>query len=320
MLLIVGNLNAQTGWYPNAGAVPVTPDNIGIGTAVGVTPNARLEIASTFAIQGGTLYNPIVVIGQTPPPPPPATPCTLVGQPAISINWGPLNGPTMASIGQQLCSNTITPPNAFEIYGWNNNGLSNNKVIAFEVGSAGNVGIGTASTTNNSLTVGNSTLLNGPALLKGNTQLTRKLRINSGTLTTMDWTITNFPYSFSVDNGNSRFLGKVQIGSLKPTTTYSNYALAVDGDIVCKKQVVQINDWADYVFATDYKLMPLQELEAFVATNKHLPNIPAEEVIIKEGLDVGEMQKLQQAKIEELTLYIIQLQKRLDVLENTTKK
>jgi hypothetical protein len=57
--------------------------------------------------------------------------------------------------------------------------------------------------------------------------------------------------------------------------------------------------------------MPLQEVEAFIKTNKHLPGIPCEDSVVQQGQDVGALQVLQQQKIEELTLYAIEQEKQL---------
>jgi hypothetical protein len=65
------------------------------------------------------------------------------------------------------------------------------------------------------------------------------------------------------------------------------------------------------VFANDYKLMPLNEVEAFVKTNKHLPGIDSAEQLAKDGIDVVQMQSKQMEKIEELTLYIIDQDKKI---------
>lgn len=73
--------------------------------------------------------------------------------------------------------------------------------------------------------------------------------------------------------------------------------------------------WPDYVFEKDYDLMPLSEVKAFVEENKHLPNIPAEAELVENGMKLGEMQALTMEKVEELTLYLIQMQERLDELE-----
>ena len=61
--------------------------------------------------------------------------------------------------------------------------------------------------------------------------------------------------------------------------------------------------------------MPLSQLQAYINTNQHLPKIPKGEHIIKNGLNVGELSVLQMEKIEELTLYLLQLNQRLEVLE-----
>jgi hypothetical protein len=74
--------------------------------------------------------------------------------------------------------------------------------------------------------------------------------------------------------------------------------------------------WCDYVFADDYKLMSLPALEAYIKENKHLPEVPSEKEVMENGISVTEMLQIQMKKIEELTLYIIALQKQLDELKN----
>lgn len=102
---------------------------------------------------------------------------------------------------------------------------------------------------------------------------------------------------------------KVYIGNAKPSGQFASYKLGVDGDFICKRAVVQITDWADFVFKSDYKLMPLEEVASFIKENKHLPNIPSEKTVLENGMDVSEMNKLLLQKIEELTLYMIELKK-----------
>ncbi len=70
--------------------------------------------------------------------------------------------------------------------------------------------------------------------------------------------------------------------------------------------------WHDYVFQPDYDLKPLDELEEYINTNKHLPDIPSEEEVLRDGVKVGEMEGLLLKKIEELTLYIIEQNKRME--------
>ncbi len=105
--------------------------------------------------------------------------------------------------------------------------------------------------------------------------------------------------------------GHVGIG----TTAPGNYTLAVEGKIGARGVDVKLGDWADFVFAEEYALRPLEEVEQFIEQNKHLPEIPTEDEVLEKGLDVGEMLKLQMQKIEELTLYLIDQEKRLKAVE-----
>ena len=81
--------------------------------------------------------------------------------------------------------------------------------------------------------------------------------------------------------------------------------------------VTQLN-WADFVFSNDYKLPKLLDIEAFYKANGHLPQIPNEKEVAKNGIDLGEMNKLLLQKIEELTIFMVEQEKRLNALE--TKK
>jgi hypothetical protein len=98
------------------------------------------------------------------------------------------------------------------------------------------------------------------------------------------------------------------------TTNTAGYMLAVNGKIRSTELVVETG-WADYVFDKNYKLRPLNDLEKFIQQNKHLPNIPSAAEIEANGLHVGDVQKRMMEKIEELTLYIIDLKKEIDQLK-----
>lgn len=122
--------------------------------------------------------------------------------------------------------------------------------------------------------------------------------------------------------------GKMYIGSsyIYPNNT-GNYKLFVEGGILTEKIKVALrstNNWADYVFADDYKLMPLKQVEEFINKNNHLPNIDSAEDLAKNGLDLSVMQAKQMEKIEELTLYIIEQNKMLEnqnkAIENQNKE
>ncbi|MFY0592012.1 hypothetical protein [Roseivirga sp.] len=95
----------------------------------------------------------------------------------------------------------------------------------------------------------------------------------------------------------------------------------VQGDIESKKVKVTATPGSvpDYVFKPDYKLRSLSELENYIRANSHLPNIPSAKEVESNGQDVGEMQLKLLEKIEELTLYIIQQEKRIKLLESGGK-
>ena len=85
--------------------------------------------------------------------------------------------------------------------------------------------------------------------------------------------------------------------------------------------------WPDYVFEDNYKLMPLDELEKQIRKLKHLPNIPSAADIEKKGIELGDMTRRLMEKVEELTLYIIELKKenkslgeKLQKIENNSSK
>jgi hypothetical protein len=97
-----------------------------------------------------------------------------------------------------------------------------------------------------------------------------------------------------------------------------NYRLYVKDGILTEKVKVAVAcsaAWADYVFAPDYKLAPLAEVETYIKANKHLPNVPSADELVKDGLDLGTMQAKQMEKIEELTLYMIEMKKEIDQLK-----
>ncbi|MGB3074916.1 MAG: hypothetical protein WBB36_06325, partial [Chitinophagales bacterium] len=107
--------------------------------------------------------------------------------------------------------------------------------------------------------------------------------------------------------------GSVMIGASVPAT---GYLLSVDGKVMCEELKVQLSEsWPDYVFDENYSMPSISELKKFVTTNKHLPGIPAADVMKEHGLSVGEMQTKMMQKVEELSLYIIQLQDQIDALK-----
>lgn len=91
--------------------------------------------------------------------------------------------------------------------------------------------------------------------------------------------------------------------------------LRVNGKITSKEVEVKLDVWSDFVFYKDYNLMPLNEVEQFIDENGHLPSVPNEAQVKENGINVGQMNAVLLQKIEELTLYIIDLNKRIAELE-----
>ena len=102
--------------------------------------------------------------------------------------------------------------------------------------------------------------------------------------------------------------GGVGIGLTAGSSLATGYIFSVDGKIIAEEMRIQNSaNWPDYVFENKYALMPLEDLKESIETNKHLPNIPSATEIENDGLLVGDMQKKMMEKIEELTLYILNL-------------
>lgn len=120
-------------------------------------------------------------------------------------------------------------------------------------------------------------------------------------------------------NGISNFTvfqsGKTQIGNETQIGFHSDALLTVSGKMVAQSCYIKIADWADYVFADNYKLPSLYDIEKYYLTYKHLPEIPSEKEIIENGVDVAEMNKLLLKKIEELTIMMVKQQKEIDELK-----
>jgi hypothetical protein len=107
--------------------------------------------------------------------------------------------------------------------------------------------------------------------------------------------------------------GNVGIG----TTDTHGYKFAVNGDIHTKKVVVDLINWPDYVFKSSYNLKPLSEVKTYIDQNHHLPEMPSEKEVAEKGIDLGEMNKLLAKKVEELTLYMIESDRKQKSLEES---
>jgi hypothetical protein len=103
---------------------------------------------------------------------------------------------------------------------------------------------------------------------------------------------------------------------INTATVAAGYMLNVNGKIICEELKVQDSgSWPDYVFADEYDLPTLDEVEAYIEENNHLLGVPDACTVEEEGIMIGEMQKVMMEKIEELTLYMIDADKRIKALE-----
>jgi hypothetical protein len=123
---------------------------------------------------------------------------------------------------------------------------------------------------------------------------------------------TTLPGSPTVFTTDLFVAGSGNVGIGTKNVNDANYKLFVETGIRTRKVKVDVSTWADYVFSPSYKLPSLKEVEAFIKKNNHLPDVPSEAEVKKEGLDLGENQAVLLKKIEELTLYIIDQNKKLE--------
>ncbi len=114
----------------------------------------------------------------------------------------------------------------------------------------------------------------------------------------------------------------ITVGTGVTIPSGSTYKMAISGGIITEKVRVATNGttfWADFVFDKNYKLRPLSEVEKFIKTNQHLPEIPSTTDVTKNGIDLAETQALLLQKVEELTLYLIHQNKKIERLEKKVK-
>lgn len=130
---------------------------------------------------------------------------------------------------------------------------------------------------------------------------------------------TSAPIRFYTDGGTGSTAkmtiesnGSVGIGTESPSSTY---LLSVNGKVRAKEIKVE-SSWSDFVFKPGYKLKTLSEVESYIKENGHLPEIPSEQEVTENGVELGDITSKLLMKIEELTLYIIEQQKEIEKLNS----
>lgn len=117
--------------------------------------------------------------------------------------------------------------------------------------------------------------------------------------------------------------GRLYVGlkKIQSNHVHANSPYQFDGKVACRELVVvDPIKWADFVFDEDYKLTPLKDVEAYYIKNKHLKDVPTEKDVKENGINVAEMYAILLQKIEEQTLYNVELNKRIEKLEAENKK
>ncbi|WP_419698980.1 hypothetical protein [Mucilaginibacter sp. NFX135] len=181
---------------------------------------------------------------------------------------------------------------------------------------AGNVGIGTT-TPNGKLDIATSTASGQSDILQRYTWLGDLTNWGLRLEQQFNAPLSSIQYNWIMRKGTSTDIPVMSFagGNVGINTTdnanwnlvNSPYKLAVNGSVIATSMTVKLNSaWPDYVFKKDYQLPSLQEVKAYIDQNQHLPEIPSEQQIAKDGLNLGEMNKLLMKKVEELTLYLIE--------------
>jgi trimeric autotransporter adhesin len=194
--------------------------------------------------------------------------------------------------------------------------VSNTMILGGTGVSAVSVGIGTSTPKHTLDVTGRMHLANG-VIQRGGTSIYGTSDLGLYQRAPGNWMrfVTNgAPIRFFSDDSIGTFAnfsieanGNIGIGT---TTIPAGYKVAIDGKLICEEARIQNSTaWPDYVFNEDYKLLPLEDLEKIIRQQKHLPGIPSASVVSKEGFGLGDMNVRLLEKVEELTLYMIDLKK-----------
>jgi hypothetical protein len=340
MLIAVDFSYAQTNTFPSTG-------NVGIGTT---TPSSNLTVVGDVAsYTSGTysnylsntysntswhgarigLYRYRGTIGSP-----------TVVQDGDNVGWFNFfayDGSATQRVGQLVlsvdgtASNGIVP-GRFTIATTNASGVSTSRLIAYAndyitmANNSGKVGIGTTTPAEKLHIIGNVRADGAvPYFNLYNTTWTSHTYIQSGVDQIGSGTGNYLSFlnpagkGFAFSEGSTNVMTIGTSGNIGIGTTSPDAKLAVNGTIHSKQVKVDLTGWPDYVFKPQYNLPSLTEVKKHIDQNQHLPDMPSETEVAKNGVDLGEIVKLQTKKIEELTLYLIEQQKEVEQLKQTVK-
>jgi hypothetical protein len=283
-------------------AATLTQTGLGIGTS---TPTTKLDIIGTYSSpqfhNGYTPNNGIFMHAQGGP---------------THTNW--VIGQQRTVSGLEFTPSTTAGGALF----------SNPAMVILADGNInfGNVGIGTTAPRSNleviqngyqpGITVRGAVTASHPQIrVDGNSSTMAAMKMQSITGATFGYMGTENQTDLRFITNNTAQVaittsGSVGIGTMTPPV---GYKLAIAGDVIATKVVVKaLVNWPDYVFKPDYNLPPLSTIEQHIKEKGHLPNIPTEKEVAEKGIDLGDMHAKLLQKVEELTLYLIKQEKRLE--------
>jgi len=282
-------------FYSNAQNIIPETGSVGIGTT---TPVATLNVRSSGSIAASDLSNSAILVGTT---------TSGLGFDRNEIH----------TVNNDLNIGTLTTNRHIYVK------AGGNTTRMFVDGNTGNIGIGTSRPESSlhidgdlQMDLGEGFRLHDDRSFFGqnNDGIIFEIQDTNGTLGRADGGFVYRGYT-PTDNASKDLMvikgsGNVGIGTIDPQNK-----LSVDGTIWSTEVIVSLTDAADWVFEKDYNLKPLEEVEAFIKKNKHLPEIPSADDFRANDLKVSEMSNKLLQKIEELTLYIIDINKRIKFVE-----
>lgn len=300
-LQVNGTLNANSISISNLN----TTGNATVGQDISVTGKGQIggDLSVNGQLSSGSLHtNQNIIVGGQMAIGKQSPSYTLdvngtVNATSLLVNGQPINpsSATNFTVDQNLTVNGTTTLSGLNVNGtFNANSLSSRDV-----------------TTTGNTTVGQNLTVNGTSQLNGDLNITGNFKggiIQANEFRTPDGTV-----AFNFQNTMiSQTLG-VAITNPVP----SSYKLAVGGVIIATGIDLKApSKWPDYVFKPNYKLMSIGDLNEYVMKNGHLPSVPSDEEMQKnQNYSVSDMNAKLLEKVEELTLYIIQLESRIKALE-----
>jgi hypothetical protein len=293
---IVQAFNTFLGW--RSGLINTGGENTGFGyqTLRSNTTGIKNNAIGSGALFSNSTGSRNTAIGTD------ALSANTTGSYNLAVGFGTLSSNTTASSNTAFGANTLL----YHVTGDNNLAVGSNTLVN-NVAGTNNTAVGSSAgfnaTGSNNVFVGYS----AGFAEKGNNKL-----YFANSSTTQPTIYGDFNANF-ISIGNNITLAKRDAIAASGV-----YGLLVEKGILTEKLKVATMasaDWADYVFDENYKMLPLEEVERFIKVNKHLPNVPSAEEMSKNGLDVVTSDSKLLEKIEELTLYIIDMNKEIKALK-----